>query len=88
MNHDGEKTHTSEIPQAAVAGNIVHVDFARASRARSARNGQHFIHTGDYHQPIVRFPGMPWIREIDLQAPWVLRMLAVVLVLALSMLIL
>ena len=93
MFYDDEKTTELELPTAKAAtpaaprSNIVHVDFPASARLRRpARRPESAM---PEPAPVVHMARQPhWARRYDLQTSWVLRLLAVVLVLALSFLIL
>jgi hypothetical protein len=63
---------TKEIPRS----NVVHVNFTPTSRKRPHRGSAAALPSAK-----------PWLRDIDVKTPWILRLLAVVMILILSMLI-
>ncbi len=81
-----EELTAPEKAPAANTNNIVHVDFPRARKARDQKTETFYGARAE--TSALSFNGTPWMREMDLQAPWVIRLLAVVLVVILSILIL
>lgn len=81
-----EETTEIEIPGLKPApSNIVRVDFAqKAALIPPAKPSQHFI------QPNQAVPAprqIDWLQRLDRTSPWILRFIAAVMVLALSLLI-
>jgi hypothetical protein len=67
-----EDTKEMELPKS----NVVHVNFTHTPAHRRPHRGSH------------RAPSTsPWLKDIDVKTPWILRLLAVLMVLILSMLI-
>jgi hypothetical protein len=83
VGHD-EITTKIEIP-ATKPDNIVRVDFIQAQANRKAKQAAQAAYSASVIKRSSLFPRM---RDIDLTAPWVLRLVAVLAVLILSMLIL
>ena len=87
-NHD-EKTTEIETRNSAAKSNVVRVDFASAA-LRNRRQRERGTMAPPPLPPMPQPPpdALPWLADLDVRSPWVLRLLAVVLVLLLSMLVL
>lgn len=83
MSYD-EKTAEIEIPTLTAKDNIVHLRFGKDG---DRRNAARRMAAADA-TPAPADPAGFWVSDFDLKSPWVLRLLAVVFVLILSMLIL
>ncbi len=68
-----DDTKEMEIPKS----NVVHVNFTHSAKRRPHRGGSSLA-----PQSV-----SPWLKDIDVKTPWILRLLAVLMVLILSMLI-
>jgi len=81
-----EETTEIEIPGLKPApSNIVRVDFAqKAALIPPAKPSSHFI---QHNQPLPAPRQLDWLQKMDRTSPWILRLVAAVMVLALSFLI-
>ena len=99
MFYDDEKTTELELPGKTVpappppppapprpATNIVHVDFPASARLRKPMRRDDAA--SPEPAPVVHMARQHWASRVELRTSWVLRLLAVVVVLALSFLIL
>lgn len=89
MTHD-ETTTEIEIPIKKPDTNIVRVDFARQAPVATVQ--QRLVPPPLPAQPqAVALPvrtSKQWFRDLDVGAPWILRLIAVAMIIALSLLIL
>jgi len=94
VNQD-EKTTEIEIPSTTLKNNIVRIDFAANNDARRILKTDNSAAVAAPVMPIVPaihdanpMAAMSWATDLDMHSPWVLRLVAVMFVLILSMLIL
>lgn len=69
-----EDTKEMERPKS----NVVHVNFSHSAKPRRPHRGGSSLAPQSVS---------PWLKDIDVKTPWILRLLAVLMVLILSMLI-
>jgi hypothetical protein len=88
VSYDEITTKIEIPPTTKPASNIVHIDFTNVERRREPREKRSASKKASSASQTATPSWTQRLRELDLQAPWVIRLLAVVLILGLSMLVL